>query len=86
MAPPVRRHTSPLASGLAGPSSFCRPQVDFNVKVKDGPDWGRVVGTELYHHGDDPLENTNIAGSAGKGLLDSLSALLHQHPVWAHAA
>jgi len=57
--------------------------VDFNTKVSGGPDWGRVVGTELYHHGDDPLENTNIAGAAAKTLRSALSTLLHAHPVWA---
>ena len=60
--------------------------VDFNVKVADGPDWDRVVGTELYDHAADPMENTNLAASAKKGLLGTLSTLLHQHPVWASSA
>ncbi len=60
--------------------------VDFNVNVANGPDWDRVVGTELYDHAADPMENTNLAASAKKGLLSTLSSLLHQHPVWASSA
>uniref|UniRef100_A0A7S3C5C5 Sulfatase N-terminal domain-containing protein n=1 Tax=Haptolina ericina TaxID=156174 RepID=A0A7S3C5C5_9EUKA len=59
--------------------------VDFNTKVSGGPDWDRNVGTELYHHGDDPLENINIAASAAPALLAKLSKRLHQHPVLALA-
>ena len=55
--------------------------VDFNTKHPGAPDWNRVVGKELYNHSVDPLENRNIAGSADKDLLSSLSALLRNHPV-----
>jgi len=57
--------------------------VDFNTKVAGGPDWGRVVGTELYDHHADPLENVNLAAGAEKVLLQKLSTRLHDHPVWA---
>jgi hypothetical protein len=50
------------------------------VKVFGKPDWDRNVGTELYDHSQDPMENTNIAGSADKALLSQLSTLLRQHP------
>ena len=57
--------------------------VDFNTKVSGGPDWDRVVGTELYDHAADPLENVNIVKTASSRWLGEMSALLHQHPVWA---
>ena len=52
----------------------------FNTVNAGAPDWGRVVGTELYDHDKDAMENVNAAGSADKALLASLSALLHQNP------
>ena len=55
--------------------------VDFNTKFPGAPDWDRVVGTELYDHAQDPLENVNIAGTADEHLLRNLSALLRKHPV-----
>ena len=55
--------------------------VDFNTNHPGAPDWNRIVGKELYNHSIDPLENRNIAGSADKDLLSSLSSLLRNHPV-----
>jgi iduronate 2-sulfatase len=60
--------------------------VDFNTKVSGGPDWERNVGTELYNHATDALENVNRAQTASKALLDELSRLLRAHPVWASSA
>jgi len=55
--------------------------VDFNTKTAGKPDWDRVVGTELYNHVQDPLENVNTARTADQQLLHDLSALLRKHPV-----
>ena len=55
--------------------------VDFNTINKNAPDWNRVVGSELYNHNVDPLENANVVGTADEKLLESLSQLLHNHPV-----
>jgi hypothetical protein len=35
----------------------------------------------LYNHNVDPLENANVVGTADEKLLESLSQLLHNHPV-----
>lgn len=54
--------------------------VDFNTVTFGKPNWARNVGTELYDHSVDPLENFNVASSADPSLLSELSALLRAHP------
>ena len=44
------------------------------------PDWGDNMGTELYNHTRDPMENFNIAHSAPAEVKSALSALLRAHP------
>ena len=42
------------------------------------PNWARNVGTELYDHGADPAENTNVAHAPEhSALVQKLSAMLH---------
>jgi hypothetical protein len=69
-----------LLSSVSGKEYRYTEWVDFNTVTFGKPNWNRNVGTELYDHSVDPMENDNVAGSADKDLLSQLAALLRAHP------
>ena len=54
--------------------------VDFAAMANVGP-WARQVGVELYDHGADMEENTNVFDDPAKAqVVAALSAQLHRGP------